>query len=243
MRWKRARSLNHNYIGTEHILLLGLIREQEGVAAQVLVNLGLELEIVREAALSLLGTGKMGSRFDGPGEFAQSHPSLGRRFGRWLRGITIGRFYELSPLFARFTDRAHKVMRLANQEAQRLDHEFIGTGHILLGLAKEGSGVAAHVLKVHDVDQHKIHVEVEKHIVPGSFAVTGNLLLTPQAKKAIEYAKEEARHLNHNYVGTEHLLLGLLRDQDGFPAQVLINLGLNLEDVRQEILNLLGHGQ
>jgi len=133
-------------------------------------------------------------------------------------------------------------MQLANQEAQRFNHEYIGTEHILLGLVKEGSGVAANVLKNLDIDLRKIRLEVEKIVQSGPDMVTmGKLPQTPRAKKVIEYSIEEARNLNHNYVGTEHLLLGLLREQEGVAAQVLMNLGLKLEDVREEVLNLLGH--
>jgi ATP-dependent Clp protease ATP-binding subunit ClpC len=146
-------------------------------------------------------------------------------------------------MFERFTDRARKVMALANQEAQRFNHEYIGTEHILLGLVKEGSGVGANVLKNLDVDLRKVRLEVEKLVKPGPEMVTmGKLPQTPRAKKVIEYAIEEARNLNHNYVGTEHLLLGLLREHDGVAAQVLMNLGLKLEQVREEVLNLLGAG-
>src|SRR6059036_1773992 len=145
-------------------------------------------------------------------------------------------------MFERFTDRARKVMALAKQEAQRFNHEYIGTEHILLGMVKEGSGVGANVLKNLDVDLRKVCLEVEKLVKSGPDMVTmGKLPQTPRAKKVIEYAIEEARNLNHNYVGTEHLLLGLLREQEGVAAQVLMNLGLKLEDVREEVLNLLGH--
>src|SRR4029079_5019616 len=115
--------------------------------------------------------------------------------------------------------------------------------HILLGLVKEGSGVAANVLKNLDVDLRKIRLEVEKLVQSGPEMVTmGKLPQTPRAKKVIEYSMEEARNLNHNYVGTEHILLGLLREQEGGAAQVLMNLGLKVEEVREEVLNLLGHG-
>ncbi len=146
-------------------------------------------------------------------------------------------------MFERFTDRARKVMALANQEAQRFNHEYIGTEHILLGLVKEGSGVGANVLKNLGVDLRKVRLEVEKLVKSGPDIVTmGKLPQTPRAKKVIEFAIEEARNLNHNYVGTEHLLLGLLREHDGVAAQVLMNLGLKLEEVREEVLNLLGAG-
>ncbi len=146
-------------------------------------------------------------------------------------------------MYERFTDRARKVMQLANQEAQRFNHEYIGTEHMLLGLVKEGTGVAANVLKNLDVDLRKIRLEVEKLVQSGPEMITmGKLPQTPRAKKVIEYSMEEARNLNHNFVGTEHILLGLLREQEGVAAQVLMNLGLKLEEVREEVLNLLGNG-
>jgi ATP-dependent Clp protease ATP-binding subunit ClpA len=146
-------------------------------------------------------------------------------------------------MFERFTDRARKVMALANQEAQRFNHEYIGTEHILLGLLKEGSGVGAAVLKNLGLELGKVRHEVEQLVKHGSeMFIVGKLPQTPRAKRVIEYAIEESRNLNHNYVGTEHLLLGLLREQDGVAAQVLMNLGLRLEDVRKEALNLLGAG-
>ena len=146
-------------------------------------------------------------------------------------------------MFERFTDRARKVMALANQEAQRFNHEYIGTEHVLLGLVKEGSGVGATVLKNLDVDIKKLRLEVEKQVKSGPDMVTmGKLPQTPRAKKVIEYAIEEARSLNHNYVGTEHILLGILRETEGIAAQVLMSVGLKLEEVRQEVLNLLGAG-
>src|SRR6187401_2691723 len=111
-------------------------------------------------------------------------------------------------MYERFTDRARKVMQLANEEAQRLNHEYIGTEHILLGLIKEGSGVAANVLKNLDMDLTKVRFEVERMVQPSpNVGMPGKLPQTPRAKKVIEYAIEEARDFNHNYIGTEHILL------------------------------------
>ena len=144
-------------------------------------------------------------------------------------------------MFDRFTDRARKVMGLARQEAQRFNHDYIGTEHILLGLVKEGSGVAANVLKNMNVDLKKIRLEVEKLVKTGSNMVTmGQLPFTPRAKKVLELSLEEASQLGHNYIGTEHLLLGLIREHDGIAAQVLMNLGTKLEEVREEVLEFLG---
>lgn len=145
-------------------------------------------------------------------------------------------------MYERFTDRARKVMQLANQEAQHLNHEYIGTEHILLGLLKEGSSVAAQVLTNLDIDVYKVRQEVEKIVqtAPDLLAM-GKLPQTPGAKKVVEYSVEEARNLNHNYVGSEDLLLGLLRQEEGVAAQVLMNLGLNLEVIRKTVLNSMGH--
>ncbi len=144
-------------------------------------------------------------------------------------------------MFDKFTDRARKVMALAREEAKRFNHEYIGTEHILLGLVKEGSGVAANVLQNLDIDLKKIRMEVEKIVQTGPDLVSvGQLPFTPRVKKVLEYAIEEARSMGHNYIGTEHQLLGLLREQEGVAAQVLLNLGVKLEDVREEIIELLG---
>src|SRR6516225_6605564 len=121
-------------------------------------------------------------------------------------------------MYERFTDRARKVMQLANQEAQRFSREYIGTEHILLGLVQEGSGVAANVLKNLDVDLRRIRPEVERTVTPGPTgedpSPIGRRPQEPRAKKVIEYSIEEARNLDHNYVGTGHLLLGLLREEE-----------------------------
>ena len=144
-------------------------------------------------------------------------------------------------MFDRFTDRAKKVMNLARQEAQRFNHEYLGTEHILLGLVQEGSGVAANVLKQMGVDLSRIRTEVEKIVKTGPSMVTmGQLPFTPRAKKVLELSLEEASNLGHNYIGTEHLLLGLIKENEGIAAQVLMNLGVKLEDVREEVLDFLG---
>lgn len=138
-------------------------------------------------------------------------------------------------MYERFTDRVRLVMQFANQEAQRFGHEYIGPEHILLGLVKEGSGIASHVLREFGVDLQKIRVEVEKQLTFHPDVVSmGKLPQTPRAKKVIEYAIDESRGLNHNYVGTEHILLGVLREQDGIAARVLVSLGLDLKSVRTE---------
>ena len=140
-------------------------------------------------------------------------------------------------MYERFTDRARKVMQLANQEAVRLNHEYIGTEHILVALAKEGSGVAATVLKNFEIDLRKIRLEVEKRVVAGPELVRmGKLPQTPRSRKVIEHAIAEAEGLRDNHVGTEHLLLGLLSEEEGLAAQVLVGLGLSLQSVREAVI-------
>jgi ATP-dependent Clp protease ATP-binding subunit ClpA len=143
-------------------------------------------------------------------------------------------------MFERFSDRARKVMALANQEAHRFNHEYIGTEHILLGLIKEGSGIAAHVLKTCEVDIRTIRSEVERLLILGPDGpMMSRLPMTPRARRVIEFAIEEARLLNHPYVGTEHLLLGLLREHDGIGAKVLAFFGLELEPIRDRVRDAL----
>lgn len=141
----------------------------------------------------------------------------------------------------RLTDRAHKVMQLANQEAHRFYHEYLGTEHILLGLVKEGSGMAISVLKNLDIDLRKVWLEVEKIVQTGpDMVIKGTLPHAPRARSVIEYSIAEAQILNHHHVGTEHLLLGLLRQQDGVAAKVLMNLGLTLEAAIEEVVRQFG---
>ena len=144
-------------------------------------------------------------------------------------------------MYDRFTDRARKVMQLANQETQRFNHEYIGTEHILLGLVKEGTGVAALVLKSFDVDLRKIELEVDKLVERGpERAITVKLPQAPGATRIVLYAVEEARKLDHSFVGTEHLILGLLRVKEGVACKVLTRLGLELNETRHKVLELLG---
>lgn len=145
-------------------------------------------------------------------------------------------------MYERFTDRAKQVLQLANVEAHRFGHEYIATEHILIGMVKERFGVAGNVLKGMNVNLRKVRREVKTLVKCDSHTgTTDELPLAKCAKYVIEYSMQESQKLNHNYVGTEHLLLGLLREQDGVATQVLRNLGLKLEDVRSDVLNQLGH--
>src|SRR5512141_1192570 len=145
----------------------------------------------------------------------------------------------MADRFDKFTERARKVLQLAQEEAQRFNHNYIGTEHLLLGLVREGEGVAAKVLANLGVELNKVRTAVEFIIGRGDRTVTGDIGLTPRAKKVIELAVDEARRLNHHYIGTEHLLLGLVREGEGIAAGVLESLGVSLDKVRHEVIRVL----
>src|SRR5688500_5927513 len=145
----------------------------------------------------------------------------------------------MADRFDKFTERARKVLQLAQEEAQRFNHNYIGTEHLLLGLVREGEGVAAKVLANLGVELNKVRSAVEFIIGRGDRTVTGDIGLTPRAKKVIELSVDEARRLNHHYIGTEHLLLGLVREGEGIAAGVLESLGVSLDKVRNQVIYVL----
>jgi hypothetical protein len=142
-------------------------------------------------------------------------------------------------VFERFTDEARRVVVLAQEEARLLDHNYIGTEHILLGLIHEGEGVAARVLESLDISLTGIRAEVEEVVGRGSKTPKGHIPFTPRAKKVLELSLREALQLGHNYIGTEHILLGLIREGEGVAAQVLVNVGADLSSVRQRVIQSL----
>ncbi|MBL0058353.1 MAG: ATP-dependent Clp protease ATP-binding subunit [Elusimicrobia bacterium] len=144
----------------------------------------------------------------------------------------------------RFTERAQRVILIAQEEAKRLNHDYVGTEHLLLGLIALGEGVAAQVLANLGVDLRRVRAEIEKIVGTGdNVMLLGEIPFTPRAKKVLELAVEEAQNMGHNYVGTEHLLLGLIREEEGVAARVLENIGVRLDVVREEVISLLGEGQ
>jgi ATP-dependent Clp protease ATP-binding subunit ClpA len=209
---EESRSLKHKYVGTGHILL-GLLRVKESVAGQLLINRGLKLEDARKEVLRLEET------------FSEMYSP---------RDMIEGK-----NRFMRFTDRARKVMALANQEAQRFHHDYIGTEHMLLGLIKVVARIGDNAFANLGIDLEELRTEVKKMLKPGQYiAENGKLPQTQQSKEVIGYAIEEAGMLKHNFVTTGHILLGLLRVKDCAAAQLLINKGLNLEDARNVVLRL-----
>jgi ATP-dependent Clp protease ATP-binding subunit ClpC len=143
-------------------------------------------------------------------------------------------------VFERFTDRARRVVVLAQEEARLLNHNYIGTEHVLLGLVREGEGVAGQALTSMGIGPDAVRGQVEKIIGQGQAAPTGHIPFTPRAKKVLELSLRESLQLGHNYIGTEHILLGLVREGEGVAAQVLQQLGADLNRVRQAVIRLLG---
>ncbi|MDE5084048.1 MAG: tetratricopeptide repeat protein, partial [Trichodesmium sp. St18_bin1] len=205
---EEAQQLEHSYVGTEH-LLLGLIRQGEGVAVRVLENLGVDLSKVRTQVIQMLD------------EIAEVEVDISQKSEK---------------IFERFAEKAIKAILLAQEEARRLGHNFVGTEQILLGLIGEGTGVAAKVLKSMGVNLKDARIEVEKIIGRGSGDVKAEIPFTPRAKRVLELSLEEAQQLGHDYVGIEHLLLGLIREGEGVAARVLKNLGVDLSNETNTLL-------
>ncbi len=231
-----ARHLNHHYIGTEH-LLLGLTHLDDDRTAQIFKSLSISAEKVRAQVIEVL---KSSSGYGA----SSGKQTANRPFGRLLnRGkearVSKEREAEVSFAFDKFTKRARRVLQLAQEEAQRFNHNYIGTEHILLGLVREGDGVAARVLNNLGIELHKVRSAVEFIIGRGDRMVMGEIGLTPRAKRVIELAVDEARRLNHKFIGTEHLLLGLVREGEGIAAGVLESLGVSLEKVRAQVIEVL----
>ncbi|HYY76385.1 MAG TPA: Clp protease N-terminal domain-containing protein, partial [Gaiellaceae bacterium] len=139
-------------------------------------------------------------------------------------------------MFERFTERARQVVVLAQDEARALKHNYIGTEHILLGLLREEEGLAARVLESLDITVEEVRAQVARIVGQGDEVTTGQIPFTPRAKKVLELALREALSLGHNYIGTEHILLGLLREGEGVAAQVLMKIGLDMQKIRQTVL-------
>jgi ATP-dependent Clp protease ATP-binding subunit ClpA len=142
-------------------------------------------------------------------------------------------------MFERFTDRARRVVVLAQEEARLLNHDYIGTEHLLLGLAHEGQGVAAKALELLGIRLEVLRPQVESIIGRGQWAPSGHIPFTPRAKTVLELSLRESKQLGHNYIGTEHILLGLIREGEGVAAQVLVKLGADQARVRQQVIQLL----
>src|SRR4029453_5445816 len=153
--------------------------------------------------------------------------------------LLVSQAYPAVQVFERFTDRARRVVVLAQEEARMLNHNYIGTEHILLGLVRERDGVAGIALVSLDISLDAVRQQVEEIIGKGQAAPTGHIPFTPRAKKVLELSLREALQLGHNYIGTQHILLGLIREGEGVAAQVLQKLGADLNRVRQTVIQIL----
>lgn len=228
MAVSEAQRMDSALVDTEH-LLLGLLQVTECDAIQILQSFDIPLEKVRVRAQRFANFTK---------SFKIKHPSGQRLAGADLPFTPQIRISERDR-FDKFTERSRKVLSLAQEEAQRFQHNYIGTEHLLLGLVREGEGVAAKVLQNMGLELSQVRQAVEFIIGRGDRIVLGEIGLTPRAKKVIELAVDEARRLNHHYIGTEHLLLGLVREGEGIAAGVLESLGANLEKVRTNTIQVL----
>lgn len=211
---KEAKNFRHTYVGTEHILL-GILSEHDGVPAAIFKDLGIDAEKVRQEIMTELTS-------------AEQKPT----------GAIAAPSGEAS--ISNFTPRAQQVLALARKEADRFNHNFVGTEHLLLGLVALGQGVAVNVLAKLGINLETVRAEVEKQIGKGpDQKMIGNIPYTPRVKKVLALADKERVALNHKYLGTEHILLGLIREGDGVAARILTHFGLELEKTREEFLKEL----
>ncbi len=225
---KEAKALHHDYLGTEH-MLLALLAEKDGIAAQVLKNLGVDLAQTREEILKGL---HLGLQTD-----SSTHRVAPLKQLASTGGVSVADG-------SNFTPRTQETIRLAQEEAKRLRHHFTGSEHLLLGLVKLGGGVAVNVLRKQGVDFERLCVVVEQLAFPIEYSSPNPAVpimppLTPAALRALSHAQQEASALKHTYVGTEHVLLGLLHEEAGTAAKLLKDLGLQLLPLRMEILKEL----
>jgi ornithine carbamoyltransferase len=227
-------------IATEHVhrhtwtddLLLGLIQEKDGLAARALASLAVDEEAVSRACRDLPAEETPPApRREEPGPPATAQE---RRSG-YERGSEQARDRGAERMWQRFTERARRVVFFAQEEAARLGENYVGTEHLLLGLVRESDSVAARILDRLGVSLSRIRADVERQVTRGHGNLGQDMQLTPRAKRVIDLAYEEARRLNNNYIGTEHILLGLVREGDGLAARVLIKLGADLERTRARV--------
>ena len=279
-----ARMLNHDHIGTAH-LLLGLMREEAGVAARVLHEAGLEVAVVREQVRGVVGEGdgafggqipfspgakaaleaglreslSVGHNFIGTehillGLIREPEPQLaavlagagadvGELVSRVERALPARSIVEMAPDilgFERYTEFARQAaMELAQDEARSLNHNYVGTEHLLLGLLREEQGGAARALEELGIDLDAVREEIRRIVGPGDEPVFGEVPFTPRGRKVLALAREEATALNHVSVGTEHVLLGLAREWEGVAARILDDLRADPDRIRETVLRLL----
>lgn len=233
-----ARRLGHHYIGTEH-LLLGLVRQSEGIAVDVLKRLNVKPEDVRRQVRRVLQESPVQRTRSAPSATSIVIPHSGELAETQSSAASSFDSPTSSPRMERFTQKVQHVLALAQEEAERLQHSYIGTEHLLIGLIREDDTVARRTLEALGLDQHSITEAVERMILPGQRAPNTQLDLAADAKKTLELAVDEARRMGHHYIGTEHLLLGLTRIADSRGSDVLKRLNVSPEEVRRQTRKIL----
>ena len=235
-----ARRLNHHYIGTEHILL-GLIREGEGIAAGVLESLGVNRAKAHTAMIQTLHN-EISTSSTTASEQAVNVPPRSINSSITPRTDVVVQTQSNRPYDNYLlTQQAYTILQRAQEEALRFSHNYIGTEHLLLGMVREDEGVAGAVLYNLGIDLNRVRKAVEFIIGRGDRIVLGEIDLTPRAKKILKLASEEAKRMNNTYLGTEHLLLGMVEEGEGIAAGVLNNLGVYPQNVRAETSRVLQH--
>jgi len=240
-----AHLLNHDYVGTEH-LLLGLIRDREGIAVGALESLGVNLEKVRTQTLLALSPSSLVTEPPTAPIPASIPQDAAAPIAEKDLGLThneegkkqINGMQKYIDELDNFTKQAKKVLVYAQEEAQSFQHHYVGTEHLLLGLIHEPEDIAVKVLTNLGIELKQVRSAVEFMIGQGEHIGLREIELTPRAKKAVELAVDEAHRLNHDYIGPEHLLLGLVREGAGIAAGVLESLGVNLEKVRRQTIHI-----
>ena len=235
---EEADGLGSSQLLPEH-LLLGVLAQRSGTSARILRDCGTDVEVV----LAALGVEVIGdrSRFV-PAVDAAPDPRVQSGIRGRLRMGRRDRFDAVAGVrgpFQRFTGRAREVVVLAQDEARALKHNYIGTEHILLGLLREEEGLAARVLESLDITVEEVRAQVARIVGQADEVTTGQIPFTPRAKKVLELALREALSLGHNYIGTEHILLGLVRENEGVAARILLDFDADAEKIRNEIIRML----
>lgn len=231
---EESRNLGHNYIGTEHILL-GMLRQKEGAVGQMLFQAGLSMEQARSFTLSFLKAAASHGHTQPQGKPAKPEEASQESSGKPPSSIRLPEAF-----FERITQRVRKCLENAQTEALRRNHNFIGTEHLLLGMLKDESGVACSVLRKLGVEFKSIHEGVDRRSPPGDEAVQGEAGYSARALRVLQWAYREAQSMQHRFIGTEHLLLGLLKEEQSVAAQALHDLGVHYEPVREEVVKILG---
>ena len=224
---KEAMGMGHNHIGTEH-LLLGLLREPEGVAARTLSNLGADPEAVRREVVGRLGEASRPETREAPGRLERTREVLRRSFSRQPRE-------DQTPLH-KLTGHGRRVVALARDEARRFNHNYVGTEHLLLGLLADRESVAAQALSSLNVTLDEVRGQVESIVGYGEEGTGAQAPFTPRAKKILQLAERESLRLGDDFIGAEHVLLGLVRETEGVAARVFLNLDVDPDEIRREVV-------